>query len=144
MMVLWHQKRSKTRCQKMLWRLAVAINTCPLVTTWAGLPMCTNWKDMSHNLGGITYVMGRLRVTMQSSSLSADTNWCTLAPQLNQLRHNLDLQVLVLPVPLLSSTAVTNYTCPTKISIPIQISMADSFLPDFWSYVHRFGHLEKS
>ena len=45
-----------------------------------------------------------------------------------------------LPVPLLSSTAVATYALPAKISIPIQISMVDLFPPDFWGYVHGFGH----
>ena len=40
----------------------------------------------------------------------ADINWCTPASWLNRLRLSLDLQVLVLPIPLLSWTAVTTYT----------------------------------
>ena len=37
-------------------RPAIATNTCLQVTTWAGLPMSTNWKDTSQNSGGIAYV----------------------------------------------------------------------------------------
>ena len=73
-------------------RPAVATNTCPPVTTWAGLPMSTDWKVTSYH--PILVVISRL--------------------DRQQLRLSFHLQVLVPPVPLSSSTAVTTYASSTR------------------------------
>ena len=71
-----------------------------------------------------------------------DTDWYTSAPRLDWLRLSLDLQVLVPPVPLLSSTTVTIYASfkPRVLSCDI----AKPFPPDLWGYMHRFGHHPES
>ena len=114
MMTLRHQESSKTRRQEKLWRPAVATNTCSLVMSRTGLPTSTNWKDTSHDSGEIAYVMGRLQITIRPSLSSVNTNWCTLALQLNRLGLSLHLQVLVPLIPLSSSTVLTTHTASMK------------------------------
>ena len=54
------------------------------------------------------------QTTIRCLSSSADINGCTPTSRLDRLRLSLDLQVLVPPVPLSSSTAVTTYASPAK------------------------------
>ena len=56
------------------------------------------YLSTSHDSGEIAYIMGRLWVTIWPSLSSADTDWCTLAPQLDRLGLRLQFQVLVPPV----------------------------------------------
>ena len=79
--------------------LAVALTE----TTWAELPIFTDWKNTSYDL--IFLIVGLHDQPMQ---IRLDLS---RFPQLDcqQLKLSLHLQVLVPPVPLLRSTAVTTY-----------------------------------
>ena len=64
-----------------------------------------------------------------------------------RLRLSLHLQVLVPPVPLSSSTAVTTYASSMRASrnlmkepSALACDISNPFPPDLWGYVYGFGH----
>ena len=59
-------------------RPAIATNTCPRVTTRAGLPMSTNWKDTSQDSGGIAYVYRLTSHDLRGNKLQFDPRHCRL------------------------------------------------------------------
>ena len=121
MRALWHRENWRTRYQERALDLQ---------------SLHTDWKDTSHDSGGIAYLYQleghelqcdprRRRPAYEDGTFQAgaDTDWCTPASRLDcqRLRLSLHLQVLVPPVPLLSSTAVAAYASSTKktsFSIP--------------------------
>ena len=118
---------------------------------WSSLCCCLGVKQLRFN--------PRRRPASEDVPWRAgtDTNWCTPASRLDRLRLSLHLQVLVPASPLSSSTTVTTYASPAKISALVLdsirnlitackknflhgLDIANPFPPDLWGYVHGFGH----
>ena len=88
-----HRENWITRCQEMLWRLQLLPipNHCYKGTSPNGwlawrthrwilqrVFRSTNWKDTSHDSGGIAYIIGRIRVTIRFLSSSTGWRWKNL------------------------------------------------------------------
>ena len=115
------------------------------VTTWAGLPMSTDWKDASYD--SLLVVVDWLTKMVHSKPAQMIDSPRLHRLNRQQLRLSLHLQVLVHPVLLSSSTAVSTYTSPAKISIPV-LDYLHLFVTFFtcrcWSRTTRKGRVYRN
>ena len=102
------------------------------VTTWAGLPMSTNWKDTSYD--SILVVVDWLKKILRDEPVQITINAPALAagymPSNCLLRGG--------PYPLFQ-IQVGSHDCMQK-EPQHGLDTSNPFPPDLWGYVHGFGH----